>query len=97
MRTKQKEWNSRPVQLCLPFHREPQAGEKLLIEHGNNRGVREQIVRVIRVRPLRSGDLLVKYVDEKFAHDPKAEQFNLFFGINCFESSPSIKSWIEEQ
>jgi hypothetical protein len=96
MRTKQRDWNSRATQLCLSYQREPKAGEKLLIEHGNNNHVREQIVRVVRVRVLRSGDLLVKYVDEKLARDPKAEQFNLFFGINCFESSPSIKSWIEE-
>lgn len=84
------------TQYCLTYNREPKAGEKLLIEHRNNGVVREQVVRVIRVRVLRSQDLFVKYVDEKFAADPKAEQFNLFFGMNCFESTPSIKSWIEE-
>jgi hypothetical protein len=84
------------TQQCLTYNREPKAGEKLLIEHRNNGVVTERIVRVIRVRELRSGDLFVKYVDEKVAADPMAEQFNLFFGINCFESSPSIKSWIEE-
>lgn len=84
------------MQQCLTYNKEPKVGEKLLIEHRNNKGVREQVVRVVRVRVLRSGDLFVKYVDEKFAADPMAEQFNLFFGINCFESSPRIKSWIEE-
>lgn len=96
MRQKQTSQAQRWVQDCLVYQREPKAGEKLLIEHRNNSLVREQIVRVVRVRVLRSKDLFVKYVDERFAHDPKAEQFNLFFGINCFESSPSIKSWIEE-
>lgn len=84
------------TQQCLTYNREPKVGEKLLLEYRNNGVVTERTVRVMRVRILRSGDLLVKYVDERAVADPKPEQFNLFFGINCFESSPSIKSWIEE-
>lgn len=82
------------VQDCLAYPREPQAGDRIMLERRFKGVVTEFPVIVLRVRVLRSKDLLVKYIHEKDEHDPKPEEFNLFFGLNCIDTQTSVKVWL---
>lgn len=82
------------IQDCLVYPREPQAGDRLILERRVNGVMTEFRVVVIRVRTLRSRDLLVKYIREEEERDPKPEEFNLFFGLNCFDAPTRLKAWI---
>jgi hypothetical protein len=82
------------IQDCLTYQREPQTGDRLILERRVNGVMVEFRVLVIRVRLLRSRDLLVKYIREETEHDPKPEEFNLFFGLNCCDAPTRVKAWI---
>lgn len=82
------------IQDCLAFPREPEVGDRLLLERRMKGVVTEFRVVVIRVRVLRSKDLLVKYIREEEERDEKPEEFNLFFGLNCIDAPTSVKAWI---